>query len=130
MAPVQVCALADLPEGTPRVFRVGERELALVRWRDGVYALRNVCPHMSSSFEGGSAIPTIAGTVGNVELDPTDPVLTCPWHQYEFGLKDGRCRSDRALRVRTYRVDVVDGQVAVDLSRPARRPREPRLQSG
>ena len=54
MAELAACRLADLAEAKPTVVVAGERELVLVRWRGDVYALRNVCPHMSTSFERGA----------------------------------------------------------------------------
>jgi nitrite reductase (NADH) small subunit len=117
VAQVEVCRLADLPEAVPKVVQAGERELVLVRWRGEVYALRNVCPHMSSSFDRGSVIGRVTGEVGEVRIESDEPLLTCPWHQYEFSLANGRCGTDDKLRVRTYRVDVEDGRILVDLAR-------------
>lgn len=117
MAELEVCPVAELPEAVATVRRVGDRELAFVRWRDDVYALRNVCPHMSASFHRGPVCGHITGRVGDVEIRDDDPVIMCPWHQYEFSLGSGRCVTDEKLRVRSYAVRVRDGSVYVDLKK-------------
>jgi nitrite reductase (NADH) small subunit len=113
--PVEICKLDDLPEAVPTVVKKGRRELVLVNWRGRVYALRNICPHMLVSFENAMILPRATGTVGNVAYDDTDPVLICPWHQFEFSLSTGKCWADPKLRTRTYAATVEDGRVFVDV---------------
>jgi nitrite reductase/ring-hydroxylating ferredoxin subunit len=43
-------------------------------------------------------------------------VIACPWHKYEFSMKDGHCLTDAGLRVRSYPVTVEAGKVLVDMS--------------
>jgi nitrite reductase (NADH) small subunit len=111
-------AIADLPLGSPAIVKVGGRELALVRFGNAVFAVRNVCPHQTQSFAGGRAHFRVEGsaTVGELELLEDDPALACPWHGFEFRLRDGRCLVNPSLRVRTYPVQVRDGRVYVDLA--------------
>ena len=40
-------------------------------------------------------------------------IVRCPWHNWEFDLTTGRNVADPARRVRTYQVDVTDGEVFV-----------------
>jgi nitrite reductase (NADH) small subunit len=110
--------VADLPAGSPAIVKVGGRELALVRLGDTVYAVRNVCPHQTQSFAGGRAQSRVEGgaTIGDLDLLEDDPALACPWHGFEFRLRDGRCLVNPSLRVRTYPVEIRDGRVFVDLS--------------
>lgn len=112
---VEAGTVADLTEAVPTPVRAGDRELVLIRWRDTVYALRNICPHMSKSFELGDVLRRAGGTVGGPAFTDEGPVLTCPWHQYEYSLDDGRCLTDRRLRVRAYPTKIEDGKVLVDL---------------
>jgi nitrite reductase/ring-hydroxylating ferredoxin subunit len=49
------------------------------------------------------------------ELEQENPVIACPWHKYEFSLKDGHCLTNAGLRVRSYPVTVEDGRVLVDM---------------
>jgi 3-phenylpropionate/trans-cinnamate dioxygenase ferredoxin subunit len=105
-----------LGEGEPFPVEVGGRELVLVKWRASVYALKNVCPHMSKSFDGGAVLPRVGGTPRSIEFIEDDPVITCPWHQFEFSLESAVCLADPTLRVARYKVTVDDdGSVLVDL---------------
>ena len=38
-------------------------------------------------------------------------IARCPWHQWEFDITTGENVADPKKRVRTYEVDVADGQV-------------------
>jgi nitrite reductase (NADH) small subunit len=121
----EVGLVAELPDRSPVVFKLRGREIAIIRVGERVYALRNVCPHQTQSFRGGSAHGRIVGDphhLGDIELNEADPVLACPWHGWEFDLKTGHCIVDRKLRVRAYDVTVEDGRVFVDV--------EPRLPTG
>ena len=114
---VEVGNVDDLPAGETVTIEAGGRELVLIRWGQEVYALRNICPHMSTSFSKGSMIGGHrSGTVGEVTVDHDDPVMVCPWHKYEFRLKDGRCLTDASLRVRSYPVVIDDGRILIDLN--------------
>jgi nitrite reductase/ring-hydroxylating ferredoxin subunit len=112
---VEAGSFEELAEAVPTPVRAGDRDIVLVRWRDTVYALRNLCPHMSKSFELGDVLRRACGSVGGPAFTDDRPVLTCPWHQYEYSLDDGRCLTDRRLRVRSYPTRIEDGKVLVEL---------------
>jgi 3-phenylpropionate/trans-cinnamate dioxygenase ferredoxin subunit len=120
MAPTEVARLTDLAPSIPTIVRAGERELVLVRDGTAVYALRNSCPHMDASFHGAAVIPRVSGTPQEPSFDDRQPVIACPWHQYEFSLATGRCLTSERLSVRTYPVTVCGGKVLVDLIGHAR----------
>jgi 3-phenylpropionate/trans-cinnamate dioxygenase ferredoxin subunit len=115
---VEAGLVDDLPEAEPTPRRVGNRELVLVRWRGTVYALRNLCPHMSKSFELGDVLPRAIGSVGGPAFSAGEPVMTCPWHQYEYALDSGRCLTDLRLRIAAYPTRIENGRILVDVSRP------------
>ena len=82
-----------------------------------LYAIANYCSH-----EGA---PLCAGyVVGTTEFAPDEPgqvryvregqIARCPWHNWEFDITTGRISPTRSKRVRTYEVDVSDGQVFFD----------------
>jgi nitrite reductase (NADH) small subunit len=118
---VEAGAVDELAEGVPKPVVVGSREIVLVRWRGRVFAVRNVCPHMTQSFEFGSVMGRPCGSLGEVDYREDDPILTCPWHQFEYSLTSGQCITDRNLRVRTYNVSIEDGKVFIDAGREAAR---------
>lgn len=68
---------------------------------DGVhYALANACPHQG-------------GPLGEGEVE--GHAVRCPYHGWQFDVRDGRCLSTQSDRVATYRVQVVGDAVCVAL---------------
>jgi nitrite reductase/ring-hydroxylating ferredoxin subunit len=112
-------ALEELVEGVPHPVRVDGRDLMLVRWRDEVFAVRDACPHQIQSFIAGRVHDRIlsGSAIGEFEVTRDEPVLQCPWHAWEFSLRDGRCLGDPRHRVRIYETAVRDGRVLIDVGR-------------
>lgn len=117
----EAAAVDDLEEGVPFRVDVAGRDVVLIRWRDEVFAVRNICPHQVQSFVAGHVHDRIvAGAgVGDVRIARDHPVLVCPWHSWEFSLRSGRCVVDPSHRVRLYATEIRDGRILVDLRRPA-----------
>jgi nitrite reductase/ring-hydroxylating ferredoxin subunit len=111
------------PEWRMRIVRLEGREIGVVRVRGAGYALRNVCPHQTGPLCQGMVVErVVSDAAGRLHLDPDHPVVTCPWHGWEFDLATGRCLADPSMRVATYPVELRDGRVYVvtDARRPAR----------
>ena len=96
--------LADLPPGTSKVLRFGRERVALFHTVEGgLHAVDERCPHEGYPLSGGPV---------------KDQVLTCPWHNFKFDLRDGHClMGDEA--VRRFPSRIVDGVVEIDLAPPA-----------
>jgi nitrite reductase/ring-hydroxylating ferredoxin subunit len=97
---VTVARIEEIPPGTARRVRAGERELALVRVGDDFYATNGACMHLH-------------GPLGEGRVD--DHVLTCPWHGWQYDVRTGLNLFDHAIRVETYEVRVEGGDVQVAL---------------
>lgn len=76
----------------------GER-IAIFRDGDQVGALSNVCVHQNGPLGEGKII---------------DGLITCPWHGYQYQLKNGCAPPPFTERVATYRVRLKSGIVEVD----------------
>jgi nitrite reductase/ring-hydroxylating ferredoxin subunit len=113
---VDVAADGELAEGVPHIVAVGPREIALVRWKGQVYAVRNLCPHQSESFAGGRVVEQVTGAerIGQLGVGE-EPLLICPWHNWQYKLSSGECAVDPRLRVKAYRVVARGGRVLVDV---------------
>jgi nitrite reductase/ring-hydroxylating ferredoxin subunit len=111
--------VADLIEGVPSLVKVQGREIALIRWRGEVFALRNICPHQSVSFEKGitHGLITAGQSVGQLTMNEEEPVIVCPRHTYEYVLRTGRCVSNPNLRAKSYPVTVTNGHIFVNVDR-------------
>jgi nitrite reductase/ring-hydroxylating ferredoxin subunit len=105
--PIPVCAAADIPPGAVKSFELGD-ELVLVAVYniDGAfYATEACCTHSFANLADGI-----------LEGD----VIECSLHFGAFHVPSGKavqapCFTD----LKTFRTEVKDGQVLVDLSNPA-----------
>ncbi|HEX4215992.1 MAG TPA: Rieske (2Fe-2S) protein [Candidatus Dormibacteraeota bacterium] len=107
----------SLAKGSMRAVSVGGVAVVVVRASDGgYYALRDVCSHQGARLsEGRLEAPVVADGNGGYEVATDNEVLRCPWHWYEFSLSTGRSLGDPAkTRVRSYKVEVEDGQVTIE----------------
>ena len=93
-----VARVEDVPPGSARVVRAGEREIALYNVDGAFYATQGECLHLG-------------GPLGDGKLD--GPVLTCPWHGWQYDVTTGENEFDRALALETFEVVVENGDVKV-----------------
>ena len=101
---VAVARVDDVPPGSVGRFRVGEEEIALAHCEGGFYATQGDCIHLHGPLAEGS-------------LDGC--VLTCPWHGWQYDVRTGENEFDRAIQLRTYDVEVSEGEIRVRLSEEA-----------
>jgi nitrite reductase (NADH) small subunit len=118
---VEAAPLSTLKEGAIRILQIGDLEIGLALWRGNVYAIRNICPHMSAPVCEGYLISMSRGSIehlGAIELDDSQPLVVCPWHGWEWQVSDGASITGTTPRVKTYATQIVEGKVWVEL--PAR----------
>jgi nitrite reductase/ring-hydroxylating ferredoxin subunit len=107
-----VGGVEDFADGVPKLVCVNAREVVVVKWRTGLFALRNVCPHQSQRLHTGTVRREVTASVDG-ELAFGEPVLVCPWHNWPFALRTGHCTVDPHKRVRSFEVRVERGRVIV-----------------
>jgi nitrite reductase/ring-hydroxylating ferredoxin subunit len=95
---VTVARAEDVPPGTVCSVKAGEEEIALANCNGGFYALQPHCLHLQ-------------GPLGQGKLDGC--VLTCPWHGWQYDVRTGLNEFDLAIQLRTYDVQVEDGEVRI-----------------
>jgi nitrite reductase (NADH) small subunit len=79
---IRVCKIDDCPPGEAREFVVGQRVVAVFHAEDRFFALDGICPH-----QGG---PLGRGRLGGCRV-------TCPWHGWQFDIRDGQHSSIPSL---------------------------------
>ncbi len=125
MTLVYAGAIEDFPEGVLRIIFLDDREIGVLRWRGRWFALRNICPHLGGPVCAGAVRPLLtegSGWSADLTVDPDRPVLTCPWHFWEFDLPTGDSITGRE-RIKTYPVRIDDGRVMIQMQnreRPVR----------
>lgn len=104
---IDIGALEEIPQRGARVVKTTLGCVAVFRTAsDEVFALADRCPH-----RGG---PLSEGIVhGNR--------VTCPLHNWVFGLNDGRARGADEGQVPTYPAKVEAGRILLDATTLARR---------
>lgn len=92
----------EVPDNSLRVIATGDINLLVCQLAGTFYAFHNRCPHRGLSLEQGM----LEGTV-----------LTCPWHGYQFDIRDaGRCFNDPLLRLQSLPLAVENEVIRVALT--------------
>lgn len=105
--PTRVCAEDDLAVGEARRFDVVGHRLAVVRGEGCWFALDDECSHADYSLAEG-------------EVDLEECTIECWKHGSLFSLRTGDAETLPATRpVNAYPVDVVEGEVVVQLPLPS-----------
>jgi nitrite reductase/ring-hydroxylating ferredoxin subunit len=116
----RVCSDGDLRPGEKRAFTVGSRRIVVARTGAGrLCALADVCPHQGARLSDGYLSDEfVAPEVGRPRAVRSKEVIRCPWHNFAFDVLTGRSLLEpERYRVKTYPVEVVDGDVVVELGR-------------
>jgi len=98
----QVAKVEDIPAGGSKVVRVNDKAIALFNVEGTFYAIYNTCPH-----EGG---PLGEGCLKGC-------VVSCPWHDLAFDVRNGLATDGGGYSVGSYEVRVKDQQVFVGARR-------------
>jgi nitrite reductase (NADH) small subunit len=96
----RVATVADCPPGSSLEAIAGDRIVALYNVDGEFRALDGVCPH-----QGG---PLGKGRLGGC-------IVTCPWHGWQFDVRDGQHQLSATIRQERFDVRVEDGDVMVRL---------------
>lgn len=98
---MRVGGVGEIPPGKAKVVVVSKSEEYAVYNVDGaLYATGNVCPHSG-------------GPLGEGELE--GPVVTCPWHAWQFDVRTGIALDFPEDHVLTYPVKVQGDEIYIEL---------------
>jgi nitrite reductase (NADH) small subunit len=95
---VTVARAEDVPPGTARVVKAGDRDFALFNVDGEFYATQGRCLHLK-------------GPLGDGKLDGS--VITCPWHGWQYDVRTGENEFDRAIQLETFEIVVENGDVKI-----------------
>jgi len=107
-----VCRLDDIDvEGGVAGLVAGEA-VAILRTHDGnVYAISNYDPFSHASVLSRGIVGSRSCVIDGAECDV--PFVASPMHKQAFDLRTGQCLDDAEVRIPTYDVRVLDGDVLV-----------------
>jgi nitrite reductase (NADH) small subunit len=95
---VAVARVEDVTPGTVKAVTAGDEAIALANVDGSFYATQGACLHLE-------------GPLGEGRLEGC--FLTCPWHGWRYDVSTGKNDFDLAIELRTYEVQVEDGEVKV-----------------
>jgi len=103
-----VAKAAEIPPGSRKLVKVGEREIVILNVKGELFALSDKCPHKGASLSRGKLTGAVMSSVpGTYQYSRAGEILRCPWHGWEFDITSG-CSifNPHRIRVRTYEVTV------------------------
>ena len=104
MSAAPVCTTADLPPGSAKSFEVGDETVAVYNIDGTYYATEARCTHGFADLADGI-------------LD--GDVIECSLHFGAFNVKTGKAvQAPCFVDLKTFKTEVKDGQVFVDVSTP------------
>lgn len=97
---IRTASVGEVPPGTAQEVVAEDRIIALFNSEGGFFALDGICPH-----QGG---PLAKGKLNGC-------VVTCPWHGWQFDVRNGRHQINALIQHQSFPVKVENGYVWVDL---------------
>ena len=97
---VKVASKSGLQADSCMTVQMAGQEIALYRVGDEFYATTNVCGHKG-------------GPLGEGFLDGS--VVTCPWHGWQWNVRDGSTPNSPTAKITTYPVKVEGDDVLVEI---------------
>jgi nitrite reductase/ring-hydroxylating ferredoxin subunit len=108
-----------VPEEAGLLVKAGGREIGIFRVPGGYRAYENVCLHQGGPVCTGVVIGKVeqilrADKTVAFERESADELhVSCPWHGWEYDLETGECATDRRLRLRSFEVELDEGDLYV-----------------
>lgn len=97
---VRAASVSDVDKKGCMTVHVAGHTIALFAYDNSYYAIDNRCPHMGFPLDRGSV---------------DDGILTCHWHHARFDLDSGGTFDQWADDVRSFPVEVQEGEIWVDV---------------
>jgi len=106
----------EIVEGRFKIVEAGRQSIGVTRFRGKLYAVLNYCPHAGAPVCAGHITGMVTSDgPGQSSYDHGRALVRCPWHHWEFDLKDGRGLCAGTGRLATYPVHEKDGQVWIEV---------------
>ncbi len=97
---VRVAKLSDVPVGECRELELQGRLVALFNVGGVIYATDGTCPHAGGPLGAGSL---------------EGPVVTCPWHAWQFDVTTGRNQYNPVCVLERYDVKIEGDEILLAL---------------
>jgi nitrite reductase/ring-hydroxylating ferredoxin subunit len=107
-----VARTSDIPPGGNKVFGIDGRDIVVFHVNGEFFALLNRCPHEGAPLEKAACVARLTSPEPGVyHRDRVGELLRCPWHGWEFDMRNGQSWFDpKRFKVRSFPVAVEKGQ--------------------
>ncbi|GAA1994806.1 Rieske (2Fe-2S) protein [Nakamurella flavida] len=101
----------DFPESGRLLVEVNGREIGVFQVDGEFHAVLNRCPHLGGPLCYGQIVSKVSSPApGIVNLDRSQTLLTCPYHNWEFDIRTGQSYFDpHGLSARPFPIGVEAG---------------------
>ncbi|MDH3592004.1 MAG: Rieske (2Fe-2S) protein [Planctomycetota bacterium] len=93
-----VCRTDEVQPGRGTLVEVDGKEVAVFLVEGTLHAIENTCLHAGGPLHEG----TITGTI-----------VTCPWHGWQFDVRDGSCNLNPCVSLHCYDVREREGRIEI-----------------
>ncbi|TQL55947.1 Rieske (2Fe-2S) protein [Subtercola boreus] len=106
----------DFPADGRLLVEINGREIGIFKVKHEFFAMLNRCPHLGGPLAKGQIVNEITSTgPGNVSLDPSATIVTCPWHNWEFDIRSGQSYWDpHNLHARPFAIAIETGEAVAE----------------
>ncbi len=113
-----VARVEEIPHGGRKIIRLEGREVGIFNLDGTFYALKNVCPHQGARVCLGRIVgTTLPSEVYEFKYGMEGQILRCPWHEWEYDIRTGESLFDPKVKILSYPVEVVDGDIVVTIGK-------------
>src|SRR3954466_15075179 len=107
-----VARTTEIPPGGNKVVGVEGRDIVIFHVNGEFFALLNRCPHEGAPLAKAACVARLTSPEPGVYLrSRVGELLRCPWHGWEFDMRNGQSYFDPTrVKVRTYPVAVERGE--------------------
>ncbi|MBC7924691.1 MAG: Rieske (2Fe-2S) protein [Bryobacteraceae bacterium] len=100
MALLPAIAVEEVPHGSVREVTLNGRSYAICNTEGAYFAVSGDCPHRNGPLGHGA----VHGYW-----------LVCPWHLWEFDVRNGSSSMSPDCAIATYPIEVADGIIRIDV---------------
>ena len=97
----KVGLVTDFIEGNKWIVQIDERPVALFKYEENFYALKNGCMHQG--------FPLVDGNLKKYMVE-------CPLHGWVYDIRDGKCLSLGNRYTVTYKLRIQNGNLEINLN--------------
>jgi nitrite reductase/ring-hydroxylating ferredoxin subunit len=110
-----VARTTEIPPGGSKVVGVDGRDVVVFHVNGEFFALLNRCPHAGAPLEKAACVARLTSPEpGIYQRSRVGEWLRCPWHGWEFDMRNGQSWFDpKRFKVRSFPVAVESGQDVV-----------------